>query len=486
MSKLIQKTARGTLWHGISQVVQAVSGYIVAVILARGLGPANFGVYGLIYSFLMAVELITILGIPGAVSRLTAEGRDQDGTLRSTGLGLVALLCLIAFGILWLLAPELASWLGVPQSAALIRIAVVDVPCFGTYFLISHVLNGRRDFAGQSVGITLYALTKVVGTAALTLIGLSITGALIVNILASLVGLLCVTLRAGRPSFVLNRAALRPILQLAAPVAWIALGTQLLSNMDLWFLGHAGSDIGTKTGGYYVAAKNLARIPNLIAFVMNSVLIPSIAHAIAANDPQSARRIIRGSMRFLSLTLLPGCALVAIEAGPLMSVLFRPEYSAGARFLQLLVIANGFLQTLCSTFITILVATRRQREGAVVALVAILPAVLLNAALVHWWGSMGAALAAALSATIAVTVAGFATYKHTGSFIELPILGKVLLATAIVCIVANLLPSKGLALLLCDLVLLALLFAGLCIAFGVLTRADLLLLRGRAADNRAA
>jgi O-antigen/teichoic acid export membrane protein len=295
-----------------------------------------------------------------------------------------------------------------------------------------------------------------------------------------------VTLRAGRPSFVLNRAALRPILQLAAPVAWIALGTQLLSNMDLWFLGHAGVDIGAKSGGYYVAAKNLARIPNLIAFVMNSVLIPSIAHAISADDPQSARRIIRGSMRFLSLTLLPGCALVAIEAGPLMSVLFRPEYSAGARFLQLLVIANGFLQTLCSTFITILVATRRQREGAVVALVAILPAVLLNAALVHWWGSMGAAVAAVLSAAIAVTVAGFATYKHSGSFIDLPILAKVLLATAIVCIVASLLPSRGLVLLLGDLVLTGLLFTGLCIGLGVLTRDDLLLLRGRASGNKAA
>jgi O-antigen/teichoic acid export membrane protein len=303
MSKLIQKAARGTLWHGISQVVQAVSGYLVAVILARGLGPANFGVYGLIYSFLMAVELITILGIPGAVSRLTAEGRDQDGALRATGLGLVAALCLIAFAALWLLAPRLSVWLGVPGSAGLIRIAIIDIPCFGVYFLISHILNGRRDFAGQSIGITLYALTKVVGTAALTVIGLSIAGALIVNVLTSLVGLLYTALRAGKPSFNFKFAAARPILQLAAPVAWIALGTQLLLNMDLWFLGHAGADIGAKTGGYYVAAKNLARIPNLIAFVMNSVLIPSIAHAMSAGDSEQARRIIRGSMRFLALTL---------------------------------------------------------------------------------------------------------------------------------------------------------------------------------------
>jgi O-antigen/teichoic acid export membrane protein len=486
MSKLIQKAARGTLWHGISQVVQAVSGYLVAVILARGLGPANFGVYGLIYSFLMAVELITILGIPGAVSRLTAEGRDQNGSLRATGLGLVAFLCLIAFAILWLLAPSLSVWLGVPNSAGLIRIAILDVPCFGVYFLISHILNGRRDFAGQSVGITLYALTKVVGTAALTVIGLSISGALIVNVMTSLVGLLYVSFRAGKPSFNFKFAAAPPILRLAAPVAWIALGTQLLLNMDLWFLGHAGADIGAKTGGYYVAAKNLARIPNLIAFVMNSVLIPSIAHAMAAGDSDQARRIMRGSMRFLALTLLPGCALMAIEAGPLMSLLFHPEYSAGARYLQLLVIANGFLQTLCSTFITILVATRRQREGAIVALVAILPTLLLNAVLVHWYGSMGAALAAVLSAAIAATVAGFVTYRYTGAFIEFSTLAKILLTTTVVCVVASLLPSAGLIPLLGNLVLSAVLFLVLCAAFGVLTRDDLSLLPGRAAAKRVA
>jgi O-antigen/teichoic acid export membrane protein len=485
MSKMINKAARGTLWHGMSQVVQAVSGYVVAVILARGLGPADFGVYGLIYSFLMAVELITLLGIPGAVSRLTAEGHDEDGSLRATGLALVASLCLVAFGILWLLAPVLAAWLGVPSSAGLIRIAIVDVPCFGVYFLIAHVLNGRRDFAGQSVGITFYALTKVVGTAALAFLGLSIAGALIVNILASLVGLLCVAWRAGRPTVAFRLAAARPILRLAAPVAWIALGTQLLLNIDLWFLGHAGAAIGADTGGYYVAAKNLARIPNLIAFVMNAVLIPSIAHAMATGDSALSRRIIRGSMRFLALTLLPGCALMATVAGPLMALLFSAEYSAGARYLQLLVIANGLLQTLCSTLITILVATRRQHAGAMVALTAILPAVAFNAVLVSWWGPVGAGLAAVLSAAVAVIVAGTVTYRHLGAFIDLRTLVRVLLATAAVCAIASLLPFKGM-MLIAELILLGLLFLGLSAALGLITREDLLSLRGRAPDSRAA
>jgi O-antigen/teichoic acid export membrane protein len=484
MSKAIHKAARGTLWNGTSQLVLTVSGYIIAVILARGLGPADFGVYGLIYSFLMAVELITLLGIPGAVSRLTAEGRDTDGRLRATGLCMVAAFCLAAFGLLWLLAPVLAVWLGIAGSAGLIRIAVLDVPCFGIYFLIAHVLNGRRDFAGQSIGTMLYALTKVVGTAVLALTGLTIAGALIVNVLASIVGLGCVVWRAGRPSIAFNAADVRPILQLAVPVALIALGTQLLLNVDLWFLGGAGAGIGQKTGGYYVAAKNLARIPNLIAFVMNAVLIPSIAHATATGDTELGRRIIRGSMRFLAMTLVPGCALMATLAGPLMALLFSKEYSAGANYLQLLAIGNGLLQTVCSTLITILVATRHQRAGAVIALASILPAVVLSAVLVPHFGAAGGAAAALLSAGLAAVAAGIVTRRYIGSFIELAMLARVLLATLVVCTIAAVLPSNGL-LLIGELLLLALLFLALALALGLVTRDDLAFMRRPGSQGQA-
>ena len=35
MSKLIERTAKGTIWHGAAQVALTVAGYVVAVIIAR-------------------------------------------------------------------------------------------------------------------------------------------------------------------------------------------------------------------------------------------------------------------------------------------------------------------------------------------------------------------------------------------------------------------------------------------------------------------
>lgn len=483
MSQVIDKAARGTVLHGVAQLALALAGYIVAVILARGLGAADFGVYGQIYTFLMAIELITLWGVPAALSRLTAEGKDDDGSLRATGLGLVLLWCLAGFAILWLGAESVAGWLGIPAHAAVLRLAIVDVPCFGSYFLIAHILNGRRDFIGQSTGICLYALTKILGTGLLLWLGLTIRSALVVNIAASLAGLLWVLARAGFPGIALRGAAVRTLLSLAAPMAVIALAAQLMLGIDQWLIGFFHAGIGEAIGGHYSAAKNLARFPNLVAFVLNAVLIPSIAHAVGRGEQELVQRLVRGSVRFLLLTLVPACALVAAAAAPLLQLLFSADYVEGARYLQWLVIGNGLLQTVCSTLITLLVATRNQRAGALIAACGVLPAVLFNVVLIPRLGATGGALAATAGAGIAMLMAGTLVWRRIGGFVDVAEVLRVALAVGLVCTLARWLPASP-WLLLPGLLLLAALFYVFCWIFGALKREDLQLLWSRLAGRR--
>lgn len=484
MSQVIDKAARGTVLHGVAQLMLAVAGYVVAVILARGLGAADFGVYGQIYTFLMAIELVTLWGVPAAVSRLTAEGRDSDGSLRASGLGLVLLWCLTGFVVLWLGADSVARWLGIGTHAAELRLAIIDVPCFGSYFLVAHILNGRRDFIGQSTGVCLYALTKIVGTALLLWLGLTIRSALVVNIAASLAGLAWVLARAGFPGIALRGAAVRAILSLAAPMAIIALSAQLMLGLDQWLIGFFHAGVGEAIGGHYNAAKNLARFPNLVAFVLNAVLVPSIAHAVARGELELVQQLVRGSLRFLLLTLVPACALVAAAAAPLLGLLFSADYVAGAGYLQWLVIGNGLLQTVCSTLITLLVATRNQKAGALVAALGVLPALLLNAVLIPQLGAMGGALAATGAALIAMLLAGALVWRRVGAFFEVREVLRVAVAIGLMCSLARWLPGSP-WLLLPGLLLLAALFYVFCWTLGALRREDLQLLWSRLGARRA-
>ena len=473
MSSLTRQAARGTALMSGAQLLLATSSYIVAVVLARGLGPADYGVYGIIYSFLLSVELIGRLGISQAVARLVAERESIDARLEGTGVTLVLAVNAIIFAAFWTGAGWLGEIFHIPENGRfLFRVAALDIPLYGTYFVLAEILGGRRDFLSESLGIALYSLAKVVGAAMLVAIGPTVVNALLLNVGASIVGVAWLAARVGRSALTFNLDARAPIIRLAIPVALGGIGTQLLSAIDLWSLNAIGTQLADQTKGFYVAATTLARLPNLIAFVMAAVLIPSIGRACAMGNPALVQAAVRGAIRFLAVMLVPSCALLAVEAEPIMALLFSPDYREGASLLRILVFAHGLFNTTFLTLIAILVAVNESRRGAAIAL-AILPVALLgNGLLIPLLGALGAALAALLATATAALAAGVVVRRRVGTLCEPLVLIKTLLASAAVCAVGALIPSSGL-LTLVELAGLGVAFLGLASVLGLITAADL-------------
>jgi O-antigen/teichoic acid export membrane protein len=255
-------------------------------------------------------------------------------------------------------------------------------------------------------------------------------------------------------------------------VALIGLGTQLLLSIDLWVLNTASAGVEPAEKGLYVAASNIARMPNVLAFVMTAVLVPSIARALADNERALARRSLKGAMRFLAVTLLPGCALVAANARETMALLFSADYAAGASLLQVLIFAQGIGFTLLMTFGNVLMAGG-QAIRAAMATIAVLPlALVLNIVLVRWLGAEGAALAALGALGTGAIVTGVLVHRLIGPLLEPSVLLRALLATAIVTVAAQLIPGAGLGLLV-EFAGLAALTALLLPLLGLVTLADL-------------
>jgi O-antigen/teichoic acid export membrane protein len=431
MSTFIQKTVHGVLNVGAAHFVIAISAYLIAVVLARTLGPANFGIYGLIYALLTATELIVQVGVPVAVSKLIAERPREEGVFASTGL-VVVLLC---YGIIgasaWIGAPALARAFNIPDAAPLFRIAALDLPFYGAFLLFENVLSGRRDFQGKGIALLCYGMTKALGVLVLAQLGITIASALYVNVAASVAGLIVVLARSRPRLRVPRRAAAHIMLRLALPVATLDLGLQSLLNIDLWSMSLFSHAISPTSLGQYVAAKSLARIPMVIAFVLNGILIPSLAHGMATGDRSVALRALNGTMRFLILALLPSCTLVAIEAAGLMTLLYSEQYAPGGEYLALLIFGNGLLYTVFSILMSILLAIGQHKAAAHIALVALAPAIIANAVLVPHFGAAGAAYATIVAAAAAVLMVGIAIWRQLGSLIEPAMLLKALLLTAV-------------------------------------------------------
>ena len=190
-SKTLARASTGAAWQILGFACLTASSYVMVMLLARELGPAAFSVFGVVYSALLASELVMRLGVPQAVTRLVAAGDSRETDVVATGLTISLGTNLLALAAFWLAAPSLANLLNVPDGTRLFRIASLDLPFFAIYTYASHVLIGRLDFRSNAFGACAYGLTKVGGTVILLAIGqVTIAGALIINIAASIVGLM--------------------------------------------------------------------------------------------------------------------------------------------------------------------------------------------------------------------------------------------------------------------------------------------------------
>jgi O-antigen/teichoic acid export membrane protein len=428
-----RRPVRGAAVLFVAQFTLMLSSYVVALVLARALGPELYGVYGIVYSFLLSVELIGRLGLPQAVSKLIADQRISATQIEATGFTLATIVYAAIFAIFWLTAPLLAAVFNVADGARLFRIAAVDIPFYGVYFMISHILNGRRQFHFEGLSTIIYGLSKAAGVLILVEIGPSVTGALVVNAIGSVVALAVTAACVGREPFRFTLVRRAPIIRLAVPVSLIALGTQILISIDLWVLNAVGTEIDSAIKGLYFAAVNVARIPNFVAFVMTAVLVPSIAAALATNDPAAARAYLGGAVRFMVVFLVPGCALIAVNAAAVLSLLFSSDYAAGAHLLVILIFAHGLFYTAFLCFANVLMAVGRAATSARLSLAALAFAVVLSVVLVRWFGAPGAAWAAMIANLIALIGVAIVIDRVFGMPLDLWVIGRVVLLTSLIC-----------------------------------------------------
>jgi len=465
-----RRAARGTLQLMIGSMCLLACGYLVAIILARGLGPVQYGIYGIILSVLVWIEQIGRFGVPEAVTKLIPEDVGRAPLVEHTAQTLLLMVFLLLFVLSWIAAPMLAHLFQIPEGTNLFRLAILDVPVSGIYFAFQGILTGRRNFGGLSGGLAVYGLTKLVGIVIVWFLGISVFWALIVNILGTVGALLFLAIRIGFKGFRLSCAHMRSILGLAFPVGLCFMTAQVLSNLDLWSLKVLGSEAGEIVGNY-VAALNVARVPALVFAVVNGVVLPSISMALAQQNATLARHYVQGAGRFLWVTLLPSCVLIALTAEDLMVFLFSSHYAAGASFLVLQVF--GFaLFGVAHVFSEMLIARGNAYLTAGATLSHIPVALFLNFILIPHFGAIGASAALTLTAFVRATVIGHLVFKRLGPLIETSTFAKVILATALMALASTQIIVAGSWLLMKYSLLLGL--YGLALAFmGELTRDDL-------------
>lgn len=407
----LERLARGAALQLAGKLTGRGAGFAAQMVLARVLGPAVYGVYGIGWTLFHMVGLVASLGLEhGAVLHASHHlGRDPDrlaavlwrclrlalvsGAAFGAGLALAA--PLLAHGVFS--TPELEPVL-MGFGAGVVLVAGTRVAAASTrvsqrmrYSTLAEDLVapvGHLAFVAVLLGMGWRLLAAVAAPVAAYAVAFAVA-------LASLRLLYPGRLTSAGP-------ADPPTGRLLA----FSLATSLSGILGLLILWAdrllVGYYLPEAETGIYIVASQIALLFAVVLSAFNTVFSPMIAELYSKGEHRELEALFRTSTRWGIYLTIPGAlAIVAFPAGLLGVV--GEGYTAGALPLVLLV-AGQMANLVTGAVGFLLVMSGRQNRLLALTAGGLVANVVLNALWIPRYGLAGAALATALSLGVLFTV----------------------------------------------------------------------------------
>lgn len=346
-----QSLLKGALIITVASILSKIIGSVFRIPLQNIAGDEVFGIFSIVYPVYMAVLILSVAGIPLAVSKLVSEaeaaGKRENIAYIFKTAGILALLFgLSSFLVISLLSPYLAELLGggVMQPALIVVSATLLIAPymavyrglyqgFGTmtptavsqiieqivrvgfilavaYFLVQQGSQPAEVTAGVMAG-------SIVGAA----------GSLIY--LRSVLSGTEVSVKGASPYSVRQFTCWsKVILKVSLPICFGALAISLIAFIDsitvpgmLRTTGHNELETATQFG-YYSRGIALVQIVIVIAQALILPVVPKIAAALEAGERQSASRITGQALTITHFMIWPATVGLVVLSVPLNFALF--------------------------------------------------------------------------------------------------------------------------------------------------------------------
>lgn len=397
---------RGGLMGIVVRVMSVLATVVSSVVLARLLGPDQYGLYAYVFALISLLAFPVQMGLPILVVRETAKAETlRDWALMrgiwtwATGLIVIGSIIMIGLILLWLFL--FGDWMSAARRAAFMW-ALPLIPLIALGQARAAAMRGLRYvFLGQFPNEVLrpVLLAAFVAGAAILSTGLTaklaLTSHAIVATLTFTLGV--VLLLRARPAEMRQQATRqmdhRAWFRAILPLSLIS-GLQVTNqNTDLLILGFFRTDI--EVGIYRVALSGAS----LAMFGLTAVSLgvqPYVARLFAQGDTARLQKLASlGALAALGVTL-PVVSLFVFAGKPILSLVFGPEFKPAYQAMVILSVAQGVnaFFGLVGSFLIMSGNEWETTKGLIVAAVA---NVVLNVLLIPSFGVEGAATATGTS-----------------------------------------------------------------------------------------
>jgi PST family polysaccharide transporter len=330
------RAAQALPWRFAASVVSALFQFLIGVLLARLLPPAEFGLAALATVFLGLIQPFGDLGVSSAVVQRPSL---SDRVIRTAFT--FALLSGLAFAaLLALLAPAVAALAGVPSLTSIVRVLSITFVFRGCAAVAGALLRRQLDFRAL-FAIETYSFALSYGALA-TVLALwnfgvwSLVWAAVAQAALASAAQVALVRHSVRP--LLHAGDLASLLRFGFGAAVSGGVNGVALNADSFVIGRS---LGPASLGLYTRAYSLMALPQRYAAAsMTGVMFPAFSQ-LQGDLPRLQRGYLL-TTRLTALLTAPFMAILAVGAPYIVHTLYGAEWAGVVLPLQILCAAGYF------------------------------------------------------------------------------------------------------------------------------------------------
>lgn len=335
MSNIKSDTIRGVKWNAIGRLSTSAVTFLLGIVLARILSPADYGTVGMIAIFLAIAKTFIDSGFAFALIRKKELSETDCSTVFYFNL-IVSVLC---YGFLFVSAPYISSFFNTPILTEVVRVSslVLIIGAFGSVQnslltrdvnfrslaianLISHIISGAIGIAMAYNGYGLWSLVY-------QSLSQSFFYSFILWVFSK-----------WRPSFLFSWQSFRELFSFGGKL----LGSRLL---DTFFTNITTMAIGKfytpQDLGYYSRGHGTATLPSSFLYsIIGSVSLPILSKL--QDDDTALLNVYRKYIKTCSMVIFFVMLLLAALAEPFVIAVYGEKWQPAVIFLQIFSLSYMF------------------------------------------------------------------------------------------------------------------------------------------------
>jgi O-antigen/teichoic acid export membrane protein len=344
MAKVSVKGGFHLLWGLVASTVISAIGTIV---IAKLLGPSNYGLYSVALTAPNLISNFRDWGINTAMIKYSAQYNSEKDVAKIRSVFLSGLVFEVILGaslslLCFVLSPFLAVTLHRPAIAPLIQIFSLFILTGGLVNTATAAFTGMETIHLYSITLIVQSIVKSCLIVGLVVLGLGTVGAVIgysaAVLIAGLTGILLMwTMYKSLPQPASSKlemfGTIKTMFNYGLPVSIGSILTTLLSQ----FYGIILAIYVTNNAiiGNYNLAVLFSVLITFFATPVTTMLFPAFSKLDPQRDNETLKNVFQYSVKYAALIVVPVTAIVIALAKPGIGTIFGNAYAEAPLFLAL-------------------------------------------------------------------------------------------------------------------------------------------------------